>query len=64
MRRLMREHPEIGVRLIAALAQRLRATNERLARQSFQTVQSRVASVLAADGRMPPGPRALATATS
>jgi CRP-like cAMP-binding protein len=46
MRRLMREHPEIAVRLIAALAQRLRATNERLARQSFQTVQSRVASVL------------------
>jgi CRP-like cAMP-binding protein len=47
MRRLMREQPEIAVRLIGALAQRLRATNERLARQSFQTVQSRVASVLA-----------------
>jgi CRP/FNR family transcriptional regulator, cyclic AMP receptor protein len=47
MRRLMREHPEIAVKLVAALAQRLRATNERLARQSFQTVQSRVASVLA-----------------
>ena len=47
MQRLMREHPEIAVKLIAALAQRLRATNERLARQSFQTVQSRVASVLA-----------------
>jgi CRP/FNR family transcriptional regulator len=47
MRRLMREHPDIAVRLVAGLAQRLRATNERLARQSFQTVQSRVASVLA-----------------
>jgi len=47
MRRLMREHPDIPVRLIASLAERLRATNERLARQSFQTVQSRVASALA-----------------
>lgn len=47
MQRLMREYPEIAVKLIAALAQRLRATNERLARQSFQTVQSRVAAVLA-----------------
>jgi CRP/FNR family transcriptional regulator len=47
MRRLMREHPEIAVKLVAALAHRLRATNERLARQSFQTVQSRVAAVLA-----------------
>jgi CRP/FNR family transcriptional regulator, cyclic AMP receptor protein len=47
MQRLMREHPEIAVKLNAALAQRLRATNERLARQSFQTVQSRVAAVLA-----------------
>jgi CRP-like cAMP-binding protein len=46
MQRLMREHPEISVKLIAALAQRLRATNERLARQSFQTVQSRVAAAL------------------
>jgi CRP/FNR family transcriptional regulator len=47
MQRLMREHPEIAVKLNSALAQRLRATNERLARQSFQTVQSRVAAVLA-----------------
>lgn len=46
MQRLMREHPEIAVKLNAALAQRLRATNERLSRQSFQTVQSRVAAVL------------------
>jgi CRP/FNR family transcriptional regulator, cyclic AMP receptor protein len=47
VQRLMSEHAEIAVKLIAALAQRLRATNERLARQSFQTVQSRVAAVLA-----------------
>ena len=47
MRRLLREHPDIAVKLISALGRRLRETNERLARQSFQTVQSRVASVLA-----------------
>jgi CRP-like cAMP-binding protein len=47
MRRLLREHPDIAVKLLAALGRRLRETNERLARQSFQTVQSRVAGVLA-----------------
>jgi CRP-like cAMP-binding protein len=47
MRRLMRAHPDIAVHLLAALAGRLRETNERLTRQSFQTVQSRVAAVLA-----------------
>ncbi len=47
MRRLLREHPDIAVKLLAALGARLRQTNERLARQSFQTVQSRVATVLA-----------------
>jgi CRP/FNR family transcriptional regulator len=46
MRRLMREHPDIAVKLSIALGRRLRAANERLARQSFQTVQSRVALVL------------------
>ncbi|HEX4691702.1 MAG TPA: Crp/Fnr family transcriptional regulator [Solirubrobacteraceae bacterium] len=46
MRRLMREHPDIAVQLSIALGRRLRAANERLARQSFQTVQSRVALVL------------------
>jgi CRP-like cAMP-binding protein len=46
MRRLMREHPDIAVQLSIALGRRLRAANERLARQSFQTVQSRVAIVL------------------
>jgi CRP-like cAMP-binding protein len=46
MRRLMTEHPTIATRLVVALAQRLREMNERLSRQSFQTVQSRVAVVL------------------
>src|SRR5262245_53873589 len=47
MRRLMSLHPEISVKLVIALGRRLRAANERLARQSFQTVQSRVAAVVA-----------------
>ena len=46
MRRLMSEHPGISTRLVIALGRRLRETNERLARQSFQTVQSRVAAAL------------------
>jgi CRP/FNR family transcriptional regulator len=46
MRRLLREHPDIAVKLVIALGRRLRDANERLARQSFQTVQSRVAGVL------------------
>jgi CRP/FNR family transcriptional regulator len=47
MHRLLRQHPDIAIKLIQALGRRLRETNERLARQSFQTVQSRVAAVLA-----------------
>src|SRR5580692_566395 len=46
MRRLMVEHPQISMRLVIALGRRLRETSERLAKQSFQTVQSRVAVVL------------------
>jgi CRP/FNR family transcriptional regulator len=46
MRRLMGEHPAIAARLVIALGRRLREMNERLSRQSFQTVQSRVAVVL------------------
>jgi CRP/FNR family transcriptional regulator len=46
MRRLMTEHPGIATRLVIALGRRLREMNERLSRQSFQTVQSRVAVVL------------------
>jgi CRP-like cAMP-binding protein len=47
MRALLARHPEIAVKLVISLGRRLRAANERLARQSFQTVQSRVAAVLA-----------------
>jgi CRP/FNR family transcriptional regulator, cyclic AMP receptor protein len=47
MRRLLRRHPDMAVKLVISVARRLRAANERLARQSFQTVQSRVAAVLA-----------------
>jgi CRP/FNR family transcriptional regulator len=46
MRRLMREHPTIAVGVVVSLGRRLRAMNERVASQSFQTVQSRVATVL------------------
>ena len=46
MRRLLRQHPDMAVKLVISLGRRLRAANERLSRQSFQTVQSRVASVL------------------
>jgi CRP/FNR family transcriptional regulator len=46
MRRLLKEHPEMSAKLVTALGRRLRAANERLARQSFQTVQSRVAQVV------------------
>jgi CRP-like cAMP-binding protein len=47
MRRLLRSYPDMAVKLVISLGRRLRAANERLARQSFQTVQSRVAAVLA-----------------
>jgi CRP-like cAMP-binding protein len=46
MRRLLRSHPDIAVKMVTALARKLRQTNERLAGQSFQTVQSRVAKAL------------------
>lgn len=46
VRGLLARHPEITVKLIAALVRRLRAANERISRQSFQTVPSRVAGVL------------------
>jgi CRP-like cAMP-binding protein len=45
-RRLLADHPQISVKLVVALTRRLRETNERVARQSFQTVPSRVAGVL------------------
>ena len=46
VRGLLARHAEITVKLVVALTRRLRETNERIARQSFQTVPSRVAGVL------------------
>jgi CRP/FNR family transcriptional regulator len=43
---LIREHSEMAEKLVVALTRRLRDANERLSRQSFQTVPSRVAGVL------------------
>ena len=47
LKRLLNEHPEIAVKLLAALGEKLREANARIARQSFQKVSSRVAGVLA-----------------
>lgn len=47
LKRLLNDHPEIAVKLLAALGERLREANARIARQSFQKVSSRVAGVLA-----------------
>ena len=47
LKRLLSEHPEISVKLLEALAKKLRQANERIAGQSFQKVSSRVAGVLA-----------------
>ena len=46
MRRLLHDHADLAVKLVIALGRRLRVANERIARQSFQTVQSRVAVAL------------------
>lgn len=47
MRAILRDHAEITVKLIQALTRRLREANERISSQSFQTVPSRVAGVIA-----------------
>jgi CRP/FNR family transcriptional regulator len=46
MRRLLLRHPDMSLKLLSAFAERLREANERISRQSFQTVASRVAGVL------------------
>jgi CRP/FNR family cyclic AMP-dependent transcriptional regulator len=56
VRALLSDHPEMAVKLVMALTKRLRDANERISRQSFQTVPSRVAGVLArliADNELP-----------
>jgi CRP/FNR family transcriptional regulator len=42
----MRSDPEIALKMLAALAARVRRLNDRLAAQSFQTVPGRVAGAL------------------
>jgi len=46
LRRALRADGGLALGLLVALGRRLRETNERLARQSFQSVQSRVATAL------------------
>jgi CRP/FNR family transcriptional regulator, cyclic AMP receptor protein len=46
LRRTIITHPEIAVAMLAGLADRIRQVNERLSRQTFQTVDGRVASAL------------------
>jgi CRP/FNR family transcriptional regulator len=46
VRALVRGHSEMAEKLVVALTRRLRDANERITRQSFQTVPSRVAGVL------------------
>jgi CRP/FNR family transcriptional regulator, cyclic AMP receptor protein len=46
LQRLIRRNPDIANKLLAALAERVRVTTERLLQQSFQTVAGRVASAL------------------
>lgn len=46
MRRLLLRHPDMALKLLSAFAERLREANERISRQSFQTVASRVAGVM------------------
>jgi len=56
VRNLLSRNPEIALKLVAGLVRRLRAANMRLSRQSFQTVPSRVAGILAQlsrDGQEP-----------
>jgi CRP/FNR family transcriptional regulator, cyclic AMP receptor protein len=44
--RLIRSNPELSLKLLAALAERVSRTTERLLQQSFQTVSGRVAGAL------------------
>jgi CRP/FNR family transcriptional regulator, cyclic AMP receptor protein len=48
MQRLIKRNPDLALKLLATLAERVSKTNERLLQQSFQTVAGRVASALLA----------------
>jgi CRP/FNR family transcriptional regulator, cyclic AMP receptor protein len=58
MRRLLLRHPDISLKLLSAFSGRLKEANERISRQSFQTVASRVAGVLLAQAEAAGGPDA------
>lgn len=51
IQRLVRSHPDIALKLLSAMADRVRKTNERLLQQSFQTVAGRVAGTLLTQAR-------------
>lgn len=46
MQRVLRNNPDIALKLLAGLAERVRRLNDRLLAQSFQTVPGRVAGAL------------------
>ncbi len=46
LKRLLSGYPDIAVKLLGALGEKLREANSRITRQSFQKVSSRVAGVL------------------
>ncbi len=48
LQRLVRRNPDLSLKLLAALAERVSRTTERLLQQSFQTVAGRVAGTLLA----------------
>ena len=48
VQRLISRNPDLALKLLASLAERVSRTNERLLQQSFQTVAGRVASALLA----------------
>ena len=48
MQRLIKRNSDLALKLLAALAERVSRTNERLLQQSFQTVAGRVASAVLA----------------
>jgi CRP/FNR family cyclic AMP-dependent transcriptional regulator len=51
MQRLIKRNPDISLKLLSALAERVRTTTERLMQQSFQTVAGRVSNALLAQVR-------------
>ena len=55
MQRLVRRNPDLALKLLAALAERVSITTERLLQQSFQTVAGRVAGTLLAQCGHAPG---------